>query len=107
MKGKDNSASYAWIATQVIYDGVVNNKYLLLAGGVLGLACNALADKRPHIDMGNVWNSFASVAPYTPYLKAAVAGAAIIGIGKVLLDSFCKRIEKAAKHAPDDEITKE
>ena len=84
-------------AFQVLSDSVTNNKALLSAGALLGMTMKMFTNGIPKLEMASIYHCFASTKPYVPYLCAAVGGGIVLGIGKIVLDSFCANLEKAAE----------
>ena len=93
MKDKSNLQ----LAFCVLSDSITNNKALLGGGALLGMTMKMFTSGIPKLEMATVYQCFASTKPYVPYLCAAAGGALVLGIGKIVLNSFCKGLEKAAK----------
>ncbi len=87
------------LAFQVLSDSVTNNKALLGGGAFLGATIRICANGIPNLDRASIYHCFASTKPYLPYLFAAVGGAIVLGIGKIVLNSFCEALERAEKGA--------
>lgn len=85
------------LAFRVLSDSITNNKALLGTGAFLGVTTQMCSNGIPKINMASVYYCFASTKPYLPYLYAAVGGAIVFGIGKIVLNSFCKSLEEAQK----------
>ena len=85
------------LAYHVTSDSVKNNKLLLLGGAILGEAIGVFYMGAPNIDLNKVYKCFTAMSEYSPYLNAAVGGAVILGIGKILLNSLFIEMENKAK----------
>jgi hypothetical protein len=93
MKDKSNLQ----LAFCVLSDSITNNKALLSCGAVLGMTMRMFTNGFPKLEMASIYQCFASTKPYVPYLCAAAGGAVVLGVGKIVLNSFCQSLEKAEK----------
>lgn len=86
---------------QLVYhvasDSVKNNKLLLLSGAILGESVGIFYMGAPNIDLGRIYKCFTALSEHSPYLKAAVGGAIVLGIGKILMKSLFFEMENKAK----------
>jgi hypothetical protein len=90
------------LTLQVLSDSITNNKALLGGGAFLGLAISMFTNGAPKVEMASIYHCFASTKPYMPYLYAAATGALVLGIGKIVLNSFCQNLERVEKETPRD-----
>ena len=89
------------LATNVIYEGVNNNKLLLLAGAIIGEGLGILYLGVPEIDFINLYKCLASTRPYLPYLGAAIGGAVVMGLGKIALNTLFYEMDAKSKETTE------
>lgn len=82
------------LAGHVVWDGVNNNKALLLSGATLSTGIGVLRMGVPEISFNNIYHCFSAMRPALPYINSAIAGAVIAGLGKVLINVLLQEIEK-------------
>lgn len=88
------------LAGTVIWDGINNNKALLLSGCAISTGIGVAKMGKPNFNLSNIHHCFTAISPCLPYIKSAMAGIVVVGLGKVLINALLQEMEDKDKETP-------